>query len=100
MLNFPKKQKKYTGKIQSGFYLDYIFKKNAEVFLRNVFIYSALFFGEKYMIEQLTKKVIDSFIFNNNKYVGWSTFNNNSFFYVNISILMYFFFFINIYLYF
>ena len=36
---------------------------------------SALFFGEKYMIEHLTKKVVDSFIYNSNKFVGWTTLN-------------------------
>jgi hypothetical protein len=53
--------------IQSGFYLDFIFKKLSEMFMRNIFIYSSIFFGEKYMIEFITKKTIDSFIFNNNK---------------------------------
>jgi len=45
-------------------------KKFAEIFIRNVFIYASLFFGEKYMIEHLTKKVVDSFIFKSNKFVG------------------------------
>jgi len=50
-------------------------KKFAEIFIRNIFIFAALFFGEKYMIEHLTKKVVDSFIFNSNKLVGWTTLN-------------------------
>jgi hypothetical protein len=45
-------------------------KKLAEIFIRNIFIYASLFFGEKYMIEHLTKKVVDSFIFRSNKFVG------------------------------
>lgn len=36
---------------QSGMYFDYFYKKIAEIFVRNVFIYSAQFFGEKFMIE-------------------------------------------------
>jgi hypothetical protein len=32
-------------------YFDYFYKKIAEIFVRNVFIYSAQFFGEKFMIE-------------------------------------------------
>ena len=50
--------------VQSGFYVDFFLKKMCEVFVKNVFIYTAQFFGEKYIIEVLTKKVIDSFIFN------------------------------------
>lgn len=45
---------------QSGQYLDFFFKKLAEVFLKNFFLYSALFFGEKYMIENLTKTIFKS----------------------------------------
>jgi len=56
--------------IQSGLYIDYILKKFIEVFVKNVFVYSALFLGEKYMIELLTKKVIDSSLFNTNRLVG------------------------------
>lgn len=58
---------KFFRFIQSGFYLDFIFKKISEIFIRNILIYSSIFFGEKYMIEYFTKKVIDSFIFNSNK---------------------------------
>lgn len=59
---------KFFRFVQSGFYIDFIIKKLAEMFMRNVFIYSAIFFGEKFMIEYLTKKTIDSFLFNSNKY--------------------------------
>ena len=52
---------------QSGFYLDFFLKKNSEIFIKNIFIYSSLFFGEKYFIEVLTKKIIDNFIFLKNK---------------------------------
>lgn len=59
---------KFFRFVQSGFYMDFVIKKLAEMFMRNVFIYSAIFFGEKFMIEYLTKKTIDSFLFNSNKY--------------------------------
>jgi hypothetical protein len=36
---------------QSGLYFDYFFKKITEVFIRNFLIYTAQFFGEKFMIE-------------------------------------------------
>jgi hypothetical protein len=55
---------------QSGGYFDYFFKRFAEVFVRNVFVYAAQFLGEKYMIEVLTKKIIDKSIFVTNKYIG------------------------------
>jgi len=42
---------------QSGFYIDFVFKKFAEIFVRNVYIYMAQFFGEKFMIELWTKKI-------------------------------------------
>lgn len=43
MLNFSKKKFKWAGRAQSGFYIDFILKKLAEVFIRNVFINAALF---------------------------------------------------------
>lgn len=89
MLQFPKKRFKWFGKAQSGFYLDFIFKKFAEIFIRNVFIYASLFFGEKYMIEFLTKKSIDNFIFNSNKIFGWTTLNYMWFFYFMLSTTFY-----------
>lgn len=53
--------------IQSGFYIDFIFKKISEYVLRNVLIYSSNFFGEKFIIEFLTKKITDKFIYNYSK---------------------------------
>jgi hypothetical protein len=47
---------------QSGCYLDFFYKKCSEVFVRNIFIYSAQFFGEKYMIEVFTKKIFSNFV--------------------------------------
>ena len=89
MLKFPQKKNKWIGKAQSGFYFDFIFKKLAEVFIRNIFVYTALFFGEKYMIEHITKKTIDSFIFNSNKFVGWTTLNCMWFFYTLLTTVLY-----------
>ena len=75
MLQFPKRRFRWSGKAQSGFYLDFFLKKICDSFLRNVFISAALFFGEKYMIEFLTKKIVDNFIFNSNKLIGWTNLN-------------------------
>ena len=98
MLKFSQKKNRWIGKAQSGFYIDYILKKYAEVFVRNVFIHSALFFGEKYMIEFLTKKIVDSFIFNSNRFVGWTTLNYTWFFYMMLSIILYILLFLNLFL--
>lgn len=55
---------------QSGCYFDFFYKKFSEVFIRNVFVYAAQFVGEKYMIEVLTKKIVDKGIYTVNKYIG------------------------------
>lgn len=89
MLNFPQKKFKWSGKAQSGFYVDFFIKKLSEVFIRNVFVYAALFFGEKYIIEQLTKKIIHNFIFNSNKILGWTSLNFMWFFYITICVVLY-----------
>lgn len=46
--------------MQSGMYVDYIIKKINEMLVRNVLIYSSVFFGEKFIIEFISKKTIDS----------------------------------------
>ena len=81
---------------QSGFYFDFFYKKLSEVFVRNVFIYAAQFFGEKYMIEVLTKKIIDKIIFNTNKIIGWDKLYYSWFFIQLISFFFYFFFILNL----
>jgi len=42
--------------------MDFFFKKCCEVFVRNVLIYSSYIFGEKYMVEFLTKLSVDKVI--------------------------------------
>ena len=75
--------------VQSGFYVDFFFKKLCEAFIRNVFIYTAQFFGEKYMIEVLTKKVIDSFIFSNSKFFHHHSLGQDIFFYTVTLVFFY-----------
>ena len=98
MLQFPKKKFKFSGRSQSGFYVDFLLKKLAEIFIRNIFILSALFFGEKYMIEYLTKKIVDNFIFNSNMFLGWTNLNYIWFFYVSLSVVLYTLVIVNVYL--
>ena len=81
---------------QSGCYFDFFYKKISEVFVRNIFVYAAQFVGEKYMIEVLTKKIIDQSIFVLNKYIGWSNLKYFNFFYQFLSIFFYIITFINV----
>ena len=82
MLSFFMHTKKFLNFMQSGMYLDYIIKKIAEVFVKNMFIYSSTFFGEKFLIEFLSKKTLDNLtsFFNVlflNKNYNYSNFYNN-----------------------
>ena len=88
---------KYTRFFQTGFYMDFFFKQVVEVLVRNVFIYSSQFFSEKYMIEYLTKKIIDSSIFNINRLLGIGELFYTYYFIQVLSILFYFIILINIY---
>jgi len=82
---------------QSGMYFDYFYKKISEVFVRNIFIYMAQFFGEKFMIEFWTKKFIDSIIFNNNKFLSWTNLSYKWFFLQLLYVSMYVLILINIF---
>lgn len=66
---------------QSGCYFDFFLKKISEVFVRNFFIYSAQFIGEKYMIEFLTKNIFQKSIYFFNKIIGNNTLQYFDFFY-------------------
>ncbi len=81
---------------QSGCYFDFFYKKLSEVFIRNVFVYSSQFLGEKYMIEVLTKKIIDKFIFVFNRYIGWNNLKYFNFFFNFLVVFFYFVAFINL----
>lgn len=81
---------------QSGCYFDFFYKKFSEVFIRNVFIYAAQFVGEKYMIEVLTKKIVDKSIFGINKYIGWENLKYFNFFFQFVCVLFYSFTFFNL----
>ena len=82
--------------VQSGLYIDFILKQFCEVFIRNFFIYTPLFFGEKFIIEYLTKKTVDSFIFNFNTLFNYLDLDYSYFFIQLISIFLYTFSIINL----
>jgi len=75
--------------IQSGMYIDFFLKKLIENYVRNSLVYSAQFFGEKYIIEYLTKKVIDSVIFNSNRLFFLVDLTYSYYFIQILSILLY-----------
>lgn len=81
---------KFFRFIQSGLYLDFLIKKLTEIFVKNYFVYSSHYFGEKYIIEYLTKKIIESWIFNLNKNHFHFNFLNSLFFIQNISFIFIF----------
>ena len=87
---------KFLRFIQTGLYFDFILKNFIEIFVRNIFIYSFYFFGEKYMIEFLTKKIIDAYIFNLNRYIGFFEFFYSYFFIQIISCIFLCFFIFNL----
>lgn len=87
---------RFTKFIQSNMYIDFFFKKISEILIRNLLVYSSLFFGEKYMIEFLTKNIIESFILNNNRYIGWSKLQFSYYFVQILSLLFYFISIINL----
>ena len=76
--------------IQSNFYVDFFLKKLCEVFVKNVYIYTALFFGEKYIIEVLTKKVLENFVYLSNKKQNITPLNFSSFFSFLLYFILYF----------
>ena len=82
--------------IQSGLYVDFFLKKVIEIFVRNVFIYSSQFLGEKYMVEFLTKKIIDSSIFNVNKVINLTDLFYSYYFIQLLCVFFYFFSIFNI----
>ena len=96
MLKFPQKKTKWFGKAQSGFYIDFFLKKICDLFIRNIFIFSAVFFGEKYIVEKLTRKVVDVLLFKSNKIIGFTILNFRLFMYMFITFLLYSIFFLNI----
>lgn len=63
MLNFFFLNNSFFRLVQSGFYIDYYLKNIAEYIVRYIFIYMAQFFGEKYLIEILTKFLLNNIIF-------------------------------------
>ena len=93
MLKFKLIDFKFFRFVNSGLYFDFFLKKFSEIFVRNFFIYSALFFGEKFFIEVLTKKVIDNYIYLVNSKFSNLKLNYDFFFFQIVLIIFYVIFF-------
>ncbi len=84
---------------KSGFYIDFLLKKLAEIFVKNIFIYSSLFFGEKFIIEFFTKKIVDNIIIFLNK-TNTLSFSYNFFFISFFFLVFYSIFFFEFFIFF
>ena len=100
MLKFKLIDFKFFRFVNSGLYFDFFLKKFSEIFVRNFFIYSALFFGEKFFIEVLTKKVIDNYIYLVNSKLSNLKLNYDFFFFQIVLIIFYVIFFFNAFFFF
>ena len=69
--------------------MDFFIKKVGEVFVKNFLVYTSNYFGEKYFIEVLTRKLIDNLVFKQNKLFGWTTLHFFNFFYMIIILVLY-----------
>ena len=65
---------------QSGFYIDFFLKNIFEALVRNILIYSAQFFCEKYIIEFFTKKIFVNITYVFNYFFKSSNFSFKIFF--------------------
>ena len=100
MLKFKLIDFKFFRFVNSGLYFDFFLKKFSEIFVRNFFIYSALFFGEKFFIEVLTKKVIDNYNYLVNSKFSNLKLNYDIFFFQIVLIIFYVIFFFNAFFFF
>jgi len=87
---------------QSGFYIDFFFKKISEIFVRIIYIYMAQFFGEKFMIEVWTKKLFFYTTQYFDKYINLTKLNYYWFFFhlfiISLYIICLFFIFLIIFI--
>jgi hypothetical protein len=81
--------KEFKRAAQSGFYIDFFLKNVFEAVVRNVLVYSAQFFCEKYMIEFFTKKFFVNIIYYFNFGAKSSNFDYRTFF---IQLITFFFY--------
>ena len=88
MLNSFFISNKFYKLFSIGLIFDFFLKKTIEVIVKNILIYLAQFFAEKFLIEIITKKSIELYIYilnKNNVFFFFSIFN--FFFYLLIFLI-------------
>jgi len=95
MLKFNVFNFRFYRFIQNGLFVDYYLKKIVEIFVRNIFVYTSQFFGEKYIVEYLTKKVVSNVTFQSSKLLEFIKF---SYFVYFIQLLSFFFYFLTFFI--
>jgi hypothetical protein len=70
--------------------MDFFYKKSCEVFVRNMLVCSSYIFGEKYMIEFLTKLSVDKVIVSFINSQDFTQANKTKLFFQVLSTIMYF----------
>jgi len=81
--------KKFIRAVKSGFYMDFVYKKMCEVFVRNFLICASYIFGEKYMIEFMTKLTADKVITAFNIFQDYSQAERTKVFFQALSTVLY-----------
>jgi hypothetical protein len=82
-------KKNFIRAVKCGFYMDFFYKKCCEVFIRNGLIYSSYIFGEKYMIEFLTKLSVDKVIAAFNSFQDYTQADRIKLFFQVLSTILY-----------
>ena len=73
---------------QCGFYIDFLIKKISEIFLRNYYVYTSQFFGEKYLVEYITKFFFNFIIFFCSKFLNYNNYYYNIFLYNIVAVIL------------
>jgi len=98
LLKFNNKKKKFNKVIKSGLFFDFFLKKSISIFIKNILINSSLFFGEKYIIENLTKKIFNKFILKFNNKLGLTSLQYKYLFYNILYFIFFYLFILNLFI--
>lgn len=89
MLKFFGITHKFITFVQSGMYLDYIIKKLSEIFVKNVLIFGSSFFGEKFLVEFISRKTFDKLTSNLSLWIINRSYETSSFFHLFVCFLIF-----------
>lgn len=88
MLKFFGITHKFITFMQSGMYLDYIVKKFSEIFVKNFLIYGATFFGEKFLVEFISRKSFDKLTSSLSSWIVNRSFETSSIFHLTVCFII------------